>query len=474
MGEALYRKYRPQKLADIVGQDHITKTLKNAIDSNRISHGYLFAGPRGVGKTSIARILAYQLNDFPYGDTRGSLDIIEIDAASNRRIDEIRELRDKVHVAPVAGKYKVYIIDEVHMLTREAFNALLKTLEEPPAHTIFILATTEAHKLPETIVSRTQRFTFKEVNQEDMKSHLKVLAKKESITITDDALELVAEHGTGSFRDSISLLDQLSSHKEITANDVEVMLGLPPQKTIELIISYLQEGDVKQLIKQLETLRSTGINAGILSQELSHTIRKMVVQSNLDANMLKIAKALLDVPVSSDPYQLLEIQLLELCLSKATPPKAKSSVLLAVAQPTTAQETPATPKAKSGDPKPKISHPKKSDAPTLDAWKEIVQDIKKTNNTLYGLARMAEPAIEDEILVLRVPYPFHQKRLQEEKNSKIVSDLLHNRGFASTYNVVVVKKSQPEKPTESKIETSESDTLQTVTDIFGGGEVLES
>src|SRR3982751_1342685 len=187
MGQALYRKYRSKSFDDVVGQDHITKTLKNALSSGRINHAYLFTGPRGVGKTSVARILAHEVNSLPYTDESIHLDIIEIDAASNRRIDEIRDLRDRVRIAPVSAKYKVYIIDEVHMLTREAFNALLKTLEEPPAHVLFILATTEAHKLPETIVSRTQRFEFKPVTTAKVAEHLTVIAKQESINITPGA-----------------------------------------------------------------------------------------------------------------------------------------------------------------------------------------------------------------------------------------------------------------------------------------------
>ena len=157
MGKALYRKYRPKSLSEVVGQKHITDTLANAIKSGRISHAYLLTGPRGTGKTSIARILAHEVNGLEYTSDQTELDIIEIDAASNRRIDEIRDLRDKVHILPTSNKYKVYIIDEVHMLTREAFNALLKTLEEPPAHVVFILATTELSKVPDTIVSRSAR-----------------------------------------------------------------------------------------------------------------------------------------------------------------------------------------------------------------------------------------------------------------------------------------------------------------------------
>jgi DNA polymerase III subunit gamma/tau len=203
MGQALYRKYRSKSFDEVVGQDHITTTLKNALKAGKISHAYLFTGPKGVGKTSVARILAYAVNELPYDEQATHLDIIEIDAASNRRIDEIRELRERVHTAPSSATYKVYIIDEVHMLTKEAFNALLKTLEEPPAHAIFILATTEAHKLPDTIISRTQRFSFKPIEDAEVVTHLQTIAAKEKIVIDQPALQLIAKHGAGSFRDSI-------------------------------------------------------------------------------------------------------------------------------------------------------------------------------------------------------------------------------------------------------------------------------
>src|SRR6266568_5045229 len=198
MGQALYRTYRPLKLSEVVGQEHVTTALMHTLKAGTLSHAYLFTGPRGVGKTSIARILAHEINGLPYDDERLHLDIIEIDAASNRRIDEIRDLRDKVHIAPTSAKYKVYIIDEVHMLSKAAFNALLKTLEEPPAHAVFILATTEAHKLPATIISRTQRYLFRPIDPAVAVKHLRHIAKEEKIDVTDDALELLAAHGDGS------------------------------------------------------------------------------------------------------------------------------------------------------------------------------------------------------------------------------------------------------------------------------------
>ena len=176
---ALYRKYRSRSLEEVIGQEQITKTLSNAIKQGKISHAYLFTGPRGTGKTSVARILAHEINDIPYTDDSISLDIIEIDAASNRRIDDIRDLRDKVHIAPVGAKYKVYIIDEVHMLSGSAFNAFLKILEEPPAHVKFLLATTEPHKLPETIISRVQRFEFRKFSRQEIIDHLTFIASQE-------------------------------------------------------------------------------------------------------------------------------------------------------------------------------------------------------------------------------------------------------------------------------------------------------
>ncbi len=236
------RKWRPQRFDEVIGQEHITQTLKNAIKKNRIGHAYLFAGPRGVGKTTTARILAKTLNCLnpvesePCNecemckkfDSSQTLDIIEIDGASNRRIEEIRTLRESVKYAPTVGNYKVYIIDEVHMLTTESFNALLKTLEEPPEHTIFIFATTDVHKVPLTIVSRCQRFDFRRIEMKEIKSTLKKIAEAEGIEIDDESLTIIAKKADGALRDAESIFDQVVSFSgnKIDADVVKKMMNL--------------------------------------------------------------------------------------------------------------------------------------------------------------------------------------------------------------------------------------------------------
>lgn len=322
MGKALYRTYRSKTLDDIVGQEHIKTTLKSALKSGSISHAYLFTGPRGVGKTSIARILAHDINDLPYSDDdKTHLDIIEIDAASNNGVEDVRELRDKVFVAPTSAKYKVYIIDEAHMLSTAAFNALLKTLEEPPAHVVFILATTEAHKLPATIISRTQRFTFRPVEPDLARQHLKEIAGNEKIAINDEALGLIAEHGEGSMRDSVNLLDQLSSQVEtITAEHVLALLGLPPAQAFANLLKAIATSDSQQLISDLSSLQTHGLDALRLAKHLSHLLRQQMINDQLvvpKGLAVKLLGDLLDVPAysSSNPLRKLELVLLGACLS---------------------------------------------------------------------------------------------------------------------------------------------------------------
>ncbi len=271
---ALYRKYRPTRLEDVVGQPQVTEPLINAVKNHKLSHAYLFIGPRGTGKTSVARILAHAANDFAYEIEDQYLDIVEIDAASNTGVDNIRELREKAVIAPTAGRYKVYIIDEIHMLSKSAANALLKTLEEPPEHVIFIMATTDAHKVPITISSRAQVFTFSLADPKVMFSHLRQISDQESIPIDNAALEIIVRRGGGSFRDSLSLLDQVAtlSDQEITAPLLNHALGLPATDMIQTLLSAYSAQDTATLHQTLKSLINSGLKPEIIASELISAI----------------------------------------------------------------------------------------------------------------------------------------------------------------------------------------------------------
>lgn len=286
--KSLYRRWRPLKLSEVVGQEQVTKPLSDALEQKKISHAYLFTGPRGTGKTSVARIFAHAINDFDYQLEDEYVDIIEIDGASNRGIENIREIREKAMIRPTLGKYKIYIIDEVHMLTREAFNALLKTLEEPPEHVVFIMATTDFHKVPITITSRAQTYNFKLVAPETIFKHLEFISKEEGIKIEKEALELVVKRGGGSFRDSLSLLDQVShlSHELITSEMLEKAYGLPEEAQIDELLKNYLDGDTPKIVTILQSLFDSGVKAEIIAEEIITKIIKEPTKETLE--LLKI------------------------------------------------------------------------------------------------------------------------------------------------------------------------------------------
>lgn len=315
---ALYRKYRPQKFSDVVGQNHIVKTLVNQIKFDKISHAYLFTGSRGTGKTSVAKIFARAINctnlaedGSPCGNCDvckslegTNIDVLEIDAASNNGVDEIRELREKVKYPPVVGKYKVYIIDEVHMLSISAFNALLKTLEEPPTNTVFILATTEVHKLPATILSRCLRFDFKLVSLEDLTGLLKNILTKENVKFEDSAVNVIARAGEGSVRDTLSIADRCVSFAgdELTYQKVIDVLGVSKRETLIKMADMILARDIGNALTEIDNVLSSGKSPLVFSNDMISYFRDLLLIYSLKDKSREI------VVVKDDIYELMKNQ----------------------------------------------------------------------------------------------------------------------------------------------------------------------
>ena len=389
----LYRRYRPLALSEVVGQPQVTEPLLKSLEAGKISHAYLFVGPRGCGKTSVARILAHEVNGFQYNLEDDYVDIIEIDGASNRGIDNIRELREKVAIAPTSGKYKVYIIDEVHMLTKEAFNALLKTLEEPPEHVIFIMATTDAYKVPVTITSRAQTFTFRLAESSVMFKHLREICNKENIKINDAALDIIVKRGGGSFRDSLSLLDQIStlSDGEITKELVVSAMGLPEEEKItELLNDYLL-GDITKITNDLKELLSSGIKAETLTEEM---ISRIIDEPK--AELLSLLSKLTDIKAPFAEARLL------VALTEAPGNRSSESMRL-----------------------PSMPHneqPTNISAQSPFDWEKFMETVRGMNDAIHMQLKNVEYAVNGNTLDIYPTKRIGKTILGRDNNKKILTD----------------------------------------------------
>lgn len=488
MGKALYRKYRSRKLSEVVGQEHVTTLLQNALKADRVAHAYLFTGPRGVGKTSIARILAHEINQLEYSDESNHLDIIEIDAASNNGVDDIRDLREKVNLAPTSARKKVYIIDEVHMLSKPAFNALLKTLEEPPEHVVFILATTDAEKLPETIISRTQRHTFHRASKDNIVKNLQKIAKEENVAVEQEALELIAQHSDGSYRDSVSLFDQLANTapkgETITAGMIETILGLASHEAITRLIESVSRHDFDIVIEQLKKFEQGGVQAKVLADQLI-----LEIQQSADKypGLLGLLESLLEVGQSISPSAKL---LAVLGGYAATVGKTTRAALAVTEAPTVIAEplpelakkateahpvddlipkeevlVPADPAIEPTKKIPAASalKPKKSPKDAVLDETQLLADAKEIGIGIHSLLSQSSFTLNEDGLTIYAKKEFNKKRLESAKNMRTLGELLGKQQL-DDITITIVPGQQPPKDSQ----------VAAIAAIMGGGEEVSA
>lgn len=479
--KALYRRYRPQSLEEVVAEKQVTEPLLASLEKGQIGHAYLFVGPRGCGKTSVARILAHQINGFKYELEDNYLDIIEIDAASNTGVDNIRELRERAVVAPVEGKYKVYIIDEVHMLSKSAFNALLKTLEEPPEHVVFIMATTDFQKVPATIVSRCQTYQFKLADESEMLEHLKKITKAEKIDIEDEALKIIINRGGGSFRDTLSLLDQIStiSTKKISADSVREILGMPSNESVKILLDAYRSQDLDTIRNQIVELKKNNVDIPqIAEQMIAQIINKMDIQS------LAIVEPLTEVSKSNFP----EVKLLSILAT----PSIKAPVVVQSASQMTQPKAPEPPKAApkpEAKPKPEVKpEPKPEESTTKqepiteikqpepvteatkapepakpqivktefttndELWQAILDHVKEHACSIKSQMEESNYQIVDKTLTIYTGKKFYKSQI--EKKRGIIAEVC-----PSDYDIVISEESM-----------RSDETMANIAEIMGGGE----
>ncbi len=463
MSKALYRKYRPTKLSDVVGQSQVTSVLENSLKEGKISHAYLFIGPRGTGKTSVARIFAHEINDFKYNIEDEYVDIIEIDGASNRGVDNIRELREKVLIAPTSGKYKVYIIDEVHMLTKEAFNALLKTIEEPPENVVFILATTDGYKVPPTITSRTQVFTFKLADFETMKTHLRKIANAENIKIEDVALGEVVRRGGGSFRDSLSLLDQISTlpGDNITLSIVENALGLPSGEKIKSLIAASASSNIADITAILRDILSTGVKPETIIEEMISRIIE-----NPTSETLPLLKHLTEIkpPIAEFGEAKLLVALLgNIKLVSHMPNQNPISIpnpnlnQNQVPEPKRIQNPTPNPISDSNlNPTPNLTSAQETSSSSTDFnWNNFLNQVSNIDPTLSKNLAKCDYAVENGMLNIYPPSSLIKRMLESPEKLQIMSN---TSGF----------KINLKNPGKHEKSVSKDSLIAEISDIMGG------
>jgi DNA polymerase-3 subunit gamma/tau len=485
--EVFYRKWRPQTLSEVLGQEPITQTLRHAVEGGKIAHAYLFCGPRGTGKTSTARILAKAVNcpnqtggepcnacDMCLSITEGrALDVIEIDAASNRGIDEIRSLREKANYAPSLARYKVYIIDEVHMLTEAACNALLKTLEEPPGHVIFVLATTEAHKVIATIVSRCQRFNFHRLRQTEIMDKLKLICEREGIHIELGSLELIARAATGSLRDAENILQQMIAYygNQIELDQIQADLGISWDSRVRQLARSVVNRDVGAGLRVINSLNSDGVdlrqfNLGLVEylrglllaksrceEALNVTSEDLAEMGSLATNatldyLLKVVKSFSSIDFRSDNYSALSLELALLGCA-LSPPTGQEQ--LTTTKPSHLPEPCAAGRSEVADDTETTESLEEAEVPvTLDPdrvgtevpsegisqdidylrsrWREFIKSLRgegSSGNLDAFLRSACDPiALEDDTLVLGFYYSFHKEKIEDAKYRHLVEKKL--------------------------------------------------
>lgn len=479
---SLYRQYRPSQFAQILGQDHVRSSLLQALVNNQVHHAYLLAGPRGTGKTTIARLLAKAVNctartkDGEPCDAceqcqalaaNRSLDVIEIDAASNRGIEEIRALREQIAFRPTSASRKIYIIDEVHMLTKEAFNALLKTLEEPPEHAMFVLATTELAKVPDTIMSRCVRYYFQLASPDSLVGLLKKVAIEEKMTIDDEALAIVATRAEGSYRDALSLLGSVGAQKEaVTAEAMRAILGLPPTAWVAELEQAIRQGQAKQVAATLATAGSQGLDATVLTKSLIDRLRDEILTGADVANAATVATleellaAAARSRVSPDPTAFLTSVLLRLSFQAApevslpNPPPAVDTI-------EKVENAPEPVAVDAVNAAPVVAQVASEPAPGGDFWANFLSAIKVHNHALYAVVRSAELAnLTEQKIVIAVHFRFYVDRLMESKNRRLIEETATKIvGRPLGLECIV----QPKKPTA---EPDDKALINNVVDVF--------